>query len=296
MPRSMTGYGRAELSEPGMTLAWEIKSVNSRFLDLKWRLPPVVRSQEAAFEKLIRGAAVRGRLDVYLHLQLADAGAFAPRLNIQVVQAMLDQVADLAKAQGRIFEPDLTRVLNMQSLWQDSPAEPDPALVDHLQAVLRQALDNWNQTRQREGQATVADLQARLAILNDLTLRIQAKVPQLVHDKGQLLAERIKTLLAEAGVNAETLGQERILQEIAVLADRLDVSEELTRLQAHLKELAAVLAQQGDVGKRLDFLLQETFREINTCGNKCQDAEVSRLVVEFKAELEKCREQVQNLE
>jgi len=144
-----------------------------------------------------------------------------------------------------------------------------------------------------EGDAMVADLLSRLDTLRDLGDKIAERIPDILEEKKKNLRQRIIDMLESAGAD---FSEDRMLQEVAHLTDKLDVSEELTRLDAHLERLREVLTAKGDAGKKLDFLLQETFREINTCGNKAQDTTVSRLVVDFKAELERCREQVQNIE
>ena len=147
--------------------------------------------------------------------------------------------------------------------------------------------------RGQEGWNLAEDIKQRLGVLGKWLVKLKELIPAVLEEKRAALTERIATLVKESGVE---IPEDRMLTEIAVLTDRLDVSEELTRLSVHLDRLGKVLDQEGEIGKKLDFLLQETFREINTCGNKSQNPEVSNLVVEFKAELEKCREQVQNLE
>lgn len=294
MPRSMTGYGRTELSTPQWTLTWEVRSVNSRFLDVKWRTPPTLRNQETEWERIVREEASRGRLDIHLHFQPhGDQTAMLASLNTELARQMLGQLSALAEDLGHDFKPDLNRLLSMQAIWQESSAEPDPRLKHDLGDSLREALRVWNESRTREGRTLAEDLAARFAELESLLARIRERVPQVLADKSASLVERIRALVEQAGVE---LSDERVIQEVAILADKLDVSEELTRLSMHLARMAKVLQGGGEVGRQLDFLLQEAFREINTCGTKSQEAEISRIVVDFKAMLEKCREQVQNIE
>jgi uncharacterized protein (TIGR00255 family) len=213
--------------------------------------------------------------------------------NETMAKAMFRQMEKLAAARGEIFNLDYNRVLAMPALWRDNGSEPDPGLAESLNKGLEAALRDWVDSRAREGQALVADLTARFATLRELTEKVRERIPDILEAKKDGLRQRITDMLDSA--NAD-FSEDRMLQEVAYLTDKLDVSEELTRLDAHLERLAEVLADKDDVGKKLDFLVQETFREINTCGNKAQDTEVSRLVVDFKAELERCREQVQNIE
>lgn len=295
MPLSMTGFGRFETTTPRFSHVWEIKSVNGRFLDVKWRLPAAMRSSEIRWERMLRGSAARGRLDVSLDLEVMDPELLGVKLNRAVTMAMLSELERLAEEKFHLsYTPDFNRLLTVPALWRDHQSgEPDQGLVKSLDAGLQAALDDWNAARAVEGANTARDLHERMAVLHRVEQEITERVPVLLEEKKGALAERIREGLAAAGAS---FSEDRMLQEIALLADRLDVNEELTRLAEHLRRLEEVLGQEGEVGKRLDFLLQEAFREINTCGNKCQDAHVSALVVEFKAELEKCREQVQNIE
>lgn len=293
MPASMTGYGRAEVVDKNWALVWEVKSVNGRYLDAKWRMPGSMKSLEQEFEKILRGHGARGRVDLSLNLELTASELLGVKLNAPQVKAMIGQMEKLAAELGQEFAPDLNRIMTASWLWRDSEGEPDPALSEALKSGLEQACADWNESRRVEGAAMARDLLARIDVLEGLAGRIAQGIPPVLEEKKAALVERITELLAAS--EAE-VAEDRALQEVAVLTDKLDVSEELTRLAEHLKRMREVLGREGEIGKRLDFLCQETFREINTCGNKAQSADISGLTVEFKAELEKCREQVQNIE
>lgn len=293
MPVSMTGFGRYETNEDSWTHVWEIKSVNGRFLDVKWRMPGSLRGLENGWEKVVRKYASRGRVDISLNLDVLNAAILGVTFNETMANAMCGQMDKLALSQGRSFEPDYNRLLTMSSLWRDTGSEPDPGLAASLTAGLKVALKDWVGSRSVEGDAMVADMLSRLDVLRETADKIAVRIPGILEEKKTNLTQRIVDMLESAGAE---FSEDRMLQEVAHLTDKLDVSEELTRLDAHLERLREVLNSKGDVGKKLDFLLQETFREINTCGNKAQDTTCSRLVVDFKAELEKCREQVQNIE
>ncbi len=293
MPVSMTGFGRFETTEDAWTHVWEIKSVNGRFLDVKWRMPGYLRGLENGWEKVVRTHASRGRVDISLNLEVMDAGILGVTFNETMARAMFRQMEKLAASEGRVFEPDYNRVLSMSSLWRDAGNEPDPGLAESLTTGLEAALKDWMDARTLEGEALVVDLTNRLDTLREIADAVAVRIPDILEEKKANLRQRIKDMLDSAGAD---FSEDRMLQEVAYLTDKLDVSEELTRLEAHLTRIGETLRSQSDVGKKLDFLIQETFREINTCGNKAQDVEVSRLVVDFKAELERCREQVQNIE
>lgn len=293
MPASMTGFGRSESAAEKWAHSFEVKSVNGRFLDIKWRIPAALRNLETAWEKVVRDYGARGRVEISLNLEVKSPELLGVSLNLPLVDGMLEQVSRLARQRGHAFDPDYNRLLSMSSLWRDDSSRPAPALLMSLERGLRAALDDWRNSRRHEGAALAVDLRSRIAKLLDLAQAIGERIPLVLSEKRAALCQRVREALTQVGAE---YSEDRMLQEVAVITDRLDVSEELTRLAAHLTRLVQTLDGEAEEGKRLDFLIQEAFREINTCGNKAQDVEVSRLVVDFKTELERCREQVQNLE
>ena len=293
MLRSMTGFGRCVAESGGLTQLWEIKSVNGRHLDIKWRLPVSARSLETRLEKVVRNFASRGRVDISLTLHYAEASAPGQYFDAAQAGAMLDALRDLAERRGDSFTPDYNAFLQLPALWSDADNDADEDLALRLEEGLTIALEDWNDARAREGKALATDMHSRILRMQEWREVIAGRAPEIKEERAQTLRERLTEALAAAG---QELEEGRFLQEIALLADRLDVSEELTRLDTHLERLRELLEAGKDAGRRLDFTLQECFREINTCGNKLPDVQLSRLVVDFKNELEKCREQVQNLE
>ena len=293
MLRSMTGFGRCLVENDYTTQQWEVKSVNSRHLDLKWRLPLSIRSLEPRLEKVVRRYASRGRVDVSLVLQYAPGNTPAMRFDMVQAAAMLDNLQALADARGEAYVPDFNALLQIPSLWGDSGEELDEDTARCLEEGLALALEDWNEARSAEGRALATDMHSRILRMEEWTGLIGDRAPNIKEERANALRERLSEALSQ---NGQELEEGRFLQEAVILADRLDVSEELTRLNTHLARLHDLLQTGGDAGRRLDFTLQECFREINTCGNKLPDVQLSRMVVDFKNELEKCREQVQNLE
>lgn len=293
MPSSMTGFGREMIKADGWNLSWDVKSVNGRFLDIKWRMPVFLRSKESDWEKLVKKFASRGRVDIVLNLEIFSPDLLGLNFNTPMATSMLNQLKAFSSEMNVQFTPDVSRFISVSSLWQDSSAESNQGLLQSLEQGLERALASWVRAREEEGDVLKKDMLARLDRLQSLLGDIKERVPAILEEKKTNLTQRIAELVEAAGV---TVDQDRMLTEIAVLTDKLDVSEEMTRLDAHLVQLAKVLDRKKEVGKRLDFFLQESFREINTCSNKCQDAAISALAVEFKAELEKMREQAQNIE
>ncbi len=293
MLRSMTGFGRCLVENIHAIQQWEVKSVNSRHLDLKWRLPLPVRSLEPRLEKVVRRFASRGRVDISLTLQYAPGEVPVARFDAGQANAMLDSLYSLAQARGDDFTPDYGAFMQIPALWNDASDEMDEGVTTSLEEGLALALEDWNEARAAEGRALATDMHSRILRMEEWTGLIAERAPAIKEERANIIRERLGEALAQ---NGQELEEGRFLQEIVVLADRLDVSEELTRLSTHLERLHDLLQAGRDAGRRLDFTLQECFREINTCGNKLPDVQLSRLVVDFKNELEKCREQVQNLE
>ena len=291
MVKSMTGYG--SLSQESETCAqhWEIRSVNSKQFSLRFRVPHYLKGHEQSWERQIRQACKRARIEVDLNVQLFRPEAVPVSLNRPQARAMLDQLSELAREAGLSFEPDVNRLMNVSGVWQETATAQEDNLASELSQGLEQALEDWNQSRFREGQALRADLEHRLELVKQWLQELEGSAHDLAREKFTTLQDRVQTLL-----DSTQLDQDRMYQELALLADKLDVTEELVRLRAHLSNLSELLAADDDNGRKLDFVLQECFREINTCGNKAQNTAVSSLAVNIKTELEKCREQVQNLE
>ena len=292
MLRSMTGFGRCFLEDAERTQVWEIRSVNGRHLDIRWRLPASVRPFETALERVVKAHASRGRLEISLHLDERAYGQSAS-FNEDLADAMLERIAAFAGARGDDFVPDYTRLLGLSFLWDEGLPEEDDELGESLEQGLLAALADWNESRSMEGAALEKDLLARILHMEEWVARIAERAPAIKEERFATVRSRLEEVLEGHGLELE---EGRFLQEIVLLADKLDVSEELTRLNAHLGRLRELPALGRDAGRKLDFILQECFREVSTCGNKIQDVQVSRLVVDLKNELEKCREQVQNLE
>lgn len=293
MLRSMTGFGRCLVENTQAVQQWEIRSVNSKYLDVKWRLPYMLRYLEPILEKLVRKIAIRGRIDISLQITFSKENSPKPVFDKSLAFCMLEELEKLAQERGEELRVDYTSLLAIQSLWGEPALEEDQDMDSFLAEGLTIALEDWNESRILEGEELGKDLRNRIARMQQWLEEIEERAPDILQDRIQTLRKRIEDIMCHS---SSPFNENLFLQEIVTVADRLDVSEELTRLSAHLDRLLELLAQDSDAGKRIDFTLQECFREINTCGNKINDAQISRLVVEFKNELEKCREQAQNLE
>ncbi len=290
--RSMTGFGRSVQNNDLYSLIWEIRSVNGRFLDIKWKLPALLRPFESRFEKIVRRYAARGRVEIALTLQEVNQNKLVS-FDYTQAHAMLGELEKLAKERGESYQADYNSLLKIPALWIGSEEEADEELVLFAEESLIQALKDWNTSREEEAKSLKADLMMRFAKMREWLNQINDRAPEVKESRFQVVRERVQEVLQRMEVSFD---ENRFLQEIVLIADKLDVSEECTRLDAHIKRLFELMDNAEDAGRKLDFTLQESFREINTCGNKVQDSAVSVIVVDYKNELEKCREQVQNLE
>lgn len=283
----MTGYGRGVAEHGGVRATVDVRAVNHRFLDLKLRGAPVSPALEEAIAGRVRAAIERGAVTVSVHLASARATG-ALRIDQDAARRAFEVLAETA-AQLGLAPPDLALVLQQPGVVvSGDDRNEDPPVLPALEA----ALEQQGRMRATEGEALAAELNARLDELVALRITIATLAAGVPAQVGKRLAERVRRLVEDpAGVDPA-----RIAQEIALLADRADVTEELVRLASHLDQARTLVASREATGRRLDFLVQEIGRELNTIGSKSTLAELSAAIVEGKAVLEKVREQIQNVE
>lgn len=291
--RSMTGFGQASWQGGGKRLSVEVRSVNQRFLDVKLSLPRECQAWEAELRELVSGVAERGKVDVTVFRAGSAGDDVAVEANEPLARAILAGwqglqrrlklagAIDIGLLMGR--GNDLVRVVERRA---DAGAD-----LPQVKRLLAGALRDFNRARDREGRLLQADMQARLKRLRALHATLRKRAAALVPELARRLGERVAALLGRG-----TVSEERLVQEAALLAERCDVTEELVRLDSHLDRLGELLRQKGSVGKAIDFLIQEIHREVNTVASKSGDLAVTNLTLEAKGEIEKLREQVQNVE
>ena len=289
--RSMTGYGRGTATFDGRQIAVELSSVNRKQVEIALSLPRALLELEPRIRDEINAHVSRGRLTVAVGLHAAP-GTRDHAINFAAARAYRGQLESLRRQLKLAGEITLDQVLRGPGVLESENVEiPKETAWPALHKALKTALDRFVRMRQREGRALAADLRRRVAILQRSLARIRGLAPQVVeHHRGALLNRATK-----AGLQIDS-SDERLLKEIVIFTDRSDISEELTRLRSHLDQFVGHLAKDEPVGRTLDFLLQELFRETNTIGNKANFLAISQTVVTMKTELEKLREQVQNIE
>ena len=295
MVKSMTGYGRAKAVRNGRSITVEVRSVNNRYLDFTAKMPRAYIFAEDAMKALVQKYVSRGKVDVFVTVENQGAEETVVTLNEPLAKSYLDALRQLQHIGGadfiksNIYVTDLARLPDVLTVTM---AEEDlEALSGDLCAVLEDALRAHTAMREKEGARLAEDIRRRLDAIEALTQLVEARSPQTVAEYGEKLLSRMREVLQSTAID-----ESRILTEAAVFADKVAVDEETVRLRSHLSQLREMLESAVPVGRKLDFLIQEVNRESNTIGSKCSDLQIARDVVELKAEIEKIREQVQNIE
>ena len=290
--KSMTGFGRGEVEKEGRVWTAEVRCVNNRYLDLKMKLPRGYNSLEEKIRKKVSNLHVRGRVDLFLSV----SGDFSDLQEVKVNADLAEDYHTAIKTLAETFHLPLDMSARHLSSFPDvitrEQREEDLELAwPMVEKVIDLSLANCAEMRSQEGEALSKDLQGRLDIFTTTIDTIEKNIPLLLEDRQKSLAERLEKLLGNV-----QLDPQRLAQEVAVLADKTDVTEEIVRLRCHINQFNSFLQEDGGVGRKLDFLIQEFLREVNTLASKINDASIAHHTVELKSELEKMREQVQNIE
>ncbi len=295
MIRSMTGYGRAEGFLGGRKYIVEVKSLNHRYLELSLRMPANLAPLELEVKKKINEQLVRGRIDVTIRRE-NQAGTEEARpleMNLSLVKNYHDLLTRLKEQFGLRDEITLDMLAGLKDVFvpMELPEDDVNTVWEGLAVVLNEALDALTMMRQKEGSALCEDLESRIALIDGYLGEIEAGIPRNVQEYQRRLADRVRELLD--GMPVE---EARLCQEVAIMAERSDITEEIVRFRSHIGQFLEMLKSREAVGRKVDFLLQEMNREVNTIGSKSSDAQISRHVIAIKSELSKLREQVQNIE
>jgi len=290
--KSMTGYGKGEARQDDITVTVEIKTVNHRYADISVKLPRTFLSLENGVRKQVGAVLGRGKVDVYVNYELASEAQVVPKLNNELATAyhrLFVELAGKLNLQDRI---SIDHIINQRDVVQVEESEIDEATLETcLRSATAGALESLLAMRTAEGEETRKDIEDRLNVTETILAQIEQRAPQVPVEWQERLTERLERLQQ----NIEWDPQ-RVAQEIAVYTDRCDISEEITRFKSHLVQFRGMFDDREPVGRRMDFLVQELNREVNTMGSKSNDAELTTAVVTLKSELEKIREQVQNIE
>ena len=292
MIKSMTGFGKGENEAQGRKFTVEIKSVNHRYNDINIRLPRFMISLEDKIRKHIMQKISRGKTDVYINFETFSQQDISVKLNEQLAQAVVEKLNYLKSTYGLKSENTLDLVSKFpEVLTTENVEENDEIMYDILLPALDSALEQFTAMREREGAALKADILKKCAVLRELTGKIEEKAAVVPEEYRQKLKSRIEELLGDVPVD-----EQRISQEVLLFADRCCIDEEITRLYSHISQLEDILESDGPVGRKLDFLVQELNREANTSASKSGDLYITQAAIDLKSEIEKIREQIQNIE
>ena len=292
MVKSMTGYGRAVETVNGREFTVELRSVNNRYLDCAVKLPRALSFAEDAVKQAVKGAISRGKVDVFISLRSESAQDVKITLNAPMVEGYIAAMRQMARDYGIREDISVGLLSRMPDVFTvDKPEVDEEQLLSDLLSVVNKALERYDAMRTAEGKALENDLRSRGETILSLVEQVEAGSGQTVADYRTRLENKLKEVLANTAID-----ESRILTEAAIFADKVAVDEETVRLRSHLDQMNNMLTTGGAIGRKLDFLLQEMNRESNTIGSKCSDVRLARIVVDIKAELEKIREQTQNIE
>lgn len=292
MIKSMTGYGKAEVDFATGRIIVEIRSVNHRYGEIFVKLPRLFLPFENDIKKAVSQRLKRGKIEVFVQREESVAGAAGPAVNLPLARSYYRAFSSIREALGLAEEVSLALIAAQKDVIGagESVAAPESVPEELVEAVQR-AADSLDAMRSREGEALLEDLRKRRSLLSVIIDRVAERSPLVVAEFAARIKERVAQLVLDS-----TVTDDRLAQEVAIMADRCDITEELVRFNSHLQQFDETLRLNEPVGRKLDFLLQEINREVNTIGSKANDAEIALCVVELKAELERIREQVQNIE
>ena len=292
MVKSMTGYGRAEEVFNGCTITVELRSVNNRYLDCNVRIPRLYLFAEEGIKTRVQNTISRGKVDVFVTLDSAGAERVQVTVNKPVADGYYTALKRLSEEYGLSGDISVSLLSRFPEVLLAEKAEEDvEQMAKDICSVLDRALADFDQMRTREGERLKEDILSRAVAIEHKVSLVEQRSPQTVAEYRAKLEARISEVLANT-----QLDPARILTEAAIFADKVAVDEETVRLRSHVGQLREMLSKGGATGRKLDFLIQEFNREANTIGSKCSDIEVAGHVVDIKAEIEKIREQVQNIE
>ena len=292
MIRSMTGFGRRQESVGGMDITVEIKSVNHRYYEYSSRLPRGYGFLDDKLKSHLQGRIARGKVEVYVSIDTVDAPGSEVVVNYALAEGYLKALADLSERYGLKNDVSTLALSRYPDILTARKApEDETAVWEAVRQVADEALDAFVAMREIEGARMKEDILSRRDTILTAVAKVEERSPQTVREHMDKVEARMRELLDGASVD-----EQRLLTEAALFADKIAVAEETVRLRSHLDQLQTLLDSDEAVGRKLDFLVQEINREANTTGSKCQDVELARIVVDIKAEVEKIREQIQNIE
>lgn len=292
MIKSMTGYGSAKGISEKLGISIELKSVNNRFLDCSVRIPRSYSFAEEAVKKLVKERIARGKVDIFINIDSSNADDIELKVNKPLIEAYINALGHISEQYNIKNDLSVVSLSRYPDVFTLEKKEIDAdEFTNNVCCILKEAIDQYDKMRETEGERLCDDISAHLDTIEGLKNEIEKRSPETVSEYQRRLEKKMQDIL-----ESTTIDTARILTEAAIFADKIAVDEETTRLASHIEQVRGLLKGSGAVGRKLDFLIQEMNRETNTIGSKCNNLEITHMVVEIKAEIEKIREQVQNIE
>ena len=290
--KSMTGYGRAKEERDGKTITVELRAVNHRYLDCTVKAPRQYGLLDDAVKKAAAARIARGKVEIFVGVEVEEGGDVAVTVNHQLAKRYLDALHDLSETYGLRDDVTVMTLAKLPDVLGSERIEQDAeAMTREVLAVFDKACDGFDQMRLREGEKLAEDVRGRCAAIERMVGEVETRSPERVKEYREKLLARMQEVLADTSID-----ETRILTEAAIYADKTAVDEETVRLRSHLHQMDGMLQETQPIGRKLDFLVQEMNREANTIGSKANDVAMARIVVDIKSEIEKIREQIQNIE
>ena len=292
MIKSMTGYGSAKGTVDGLEITIELKSVNNRFLDCSVRMPRSFLFAEDALKSAVQKHISRGKVDVFVSVDSSQAGDMAVKVNEPLLKGYMDALQHIADEYHIPNDLSAVSISRFPDVLVVEKKEMDAeAITSGIREIAERALDDFDAMRLREGEKLRDDVLNRLAVIDSLVTVVEQEAPKTVAEYRSRLEQKMAEVLGTAGID-----ENRILMEAAIFADHIAVDEETVRLRSHMAQLQTMISGNSPIGRKIDFLIQEFNREANTTGSKCQNSDIAHVVVDLKSEIEKIREQIQNIE
>jgi len=292
MAMSMTGYGRCKEINKGFDITVEIKAVNHRYFDTNIRTPRSFGFLEEVLRKYLLKKVNRGKLDVFVHMNNVEDGDKSITLNKKVLENYLNVFKEMETEYGLVYDVSATKMSRFSDIFETDYKEyAADEVFEALEPILEKAVSDFLDMRRKEGERLIADMVARVEKLKEYTDEIDKLMPESLKEYENKLKERMEEYIGSASFD-----QSRLMTEVAIFSDKIATFEETTRLRSHFVEFADLIKKDQPIGKKLDFIVQEMNREINTICSKCQNIAISKIGIDVKSEIEAIREQVQNIE
>lgn len=292
MVKSMTGYGGSRQIINNREISVEIRSVNHRYFELNCRTPREMGFLEEKIKSVVKQRVFRGKVDIYVNIGADETEQSVVTINHSLAAGYVAALRELAVKYDLSDDISVSSVARYGDIFKvTKPLADEDEIWENVKLVLDEAVENFVQMRQQEGEKLYADVMSRCRTILELVEKVEERSPQTVVEYRNKLTERMNEILSTVAVD-----EQRIITEAAIFADKVAVAEETVRLRSHFEQFESILNAEGSVGRKIDFILQEMNREANTIGSKVQDAQLAHIVVDIKAELEKIREQIQNIE